>query len=198
VIAMTLQYLLDFFFAPQCGSCEQPGTGLCERCFPPQACLYTRLHTLHIVALGAYEGSLRRAIVALKSGRRDVARAFAARLVQAVPRNAALVPVPTTAGRRRERGFDGCELIARHTIQLTMASLRTGLVQTRGDRQRGRGREERLSAKGRFGWRGAQLTGQTVILLDDVVTTGATLEDCASALRSAGARVEQAIVLARA
>ena len=195
---MTLQYLLDFFFPPQCGSCEQLGTGLCERCFPPQACLSARLRTLEVVALGAYEGCLRRAIVALKNGRRDVARALAARLVQAVPPKATLVPVPTTAARRRERGFDGCALLARHTVQLTAAGLCTGLVQTRGDRQRGRRREERLSAKGRFEWRGGQLHGQSVILLDDVVTTGATLEDCASALRTAGARVEQAIVVARA
>jgi predicted amidophosphoribosyltransferase len=104
-----------------------------------------------------------------------------------------LVPVPTTAARRRERGFDGCELIAR---SIQRARVLNDLVQVAGDRQRGRGREARLAARGRFTWRGEPLSGRAVTLLDDVVTTGATLEDCASVLRAAGAQVERAIAIA--
>ena len=195
---MNLQQLVDFIFPPQCGGCEEPGTGACERCVPRNALVRTRLSTLTVTALGAYENRLQRAIVALKGGRRDVARAFAERLAEIVPCDGVLVPVPTTALRRRERGFDGCVLMARRAGERTGTPVYDGLVQTRGDRQRGRTRNARLSAQGRFAWRGDDVCGRRVILLDDVVTTGATLEDCAATLRRAGAYVEQAIVIARA
>jgi competence protein ComFC len=188
-----LQQIVDFVFPPQCGGCDAFGIGACERCLPRNALQCVRLPTLDVVALGIYENGLRRAVLALKSGRRDVARAFAHRLGDLVRTGEMLVPVPTTAARRRERGFDGCELIAR---SIPHAETLLGLVQTAGDRQRGRGREARLAARGRFTWRGLPLHQRTVTLVDDVVTTGTTLEDCADVLRQCGASVERAIAIA--
>ncbi len=72
------------------------------------------------------------------------------------------------------------------------------LVQVRGETQRGRGRDARLKARTRFVWRGKQLNGEHVVLLDDVVTTGATLEDCAAIVRGAGGIVQKGIVIATA
>lgn len=151
-----------------------------------------------VTALGAYEGDLRRAVLAFKQGRRDVADAFAARLEALVRSADVLVPVPTTALRRRERGFDGCELLARRVAQRAGCTAIVGLTQRAGDAQRGRSREARLAAQGRFRWRGRPLRGCGVVLLDDVVTTGATLADCAAAVRDAGGEVERAVVIARA
>jgi predicted amidophosphoribosyltransferase len=188
-----LQQIVDFIFPPQCGGCDAVGNGACERCLPHGALQRVPLQSLDVVALGVYESGLRQAILALKSGRRDVARAFAERLGDIVSEGEILIPVPTTAARLRERGFDGCELIARSIPQTRVL---TGLVQIAGDRQRGRGREARLAARGRFTWRGEPLSGRAVTLLDDVVTTGATLEDCASVLRAAGAQIERAIAIA--
>ena len=195
---MTLQRLIDFIFPPQCGGCEEPGIGACEGCVPRNALVRTRLKTIDVTALGPYEGRLQRAVLALKSGRRDVARTFAERLAEIAPRNAILVPVPTTAVRRRERGFDGCVFMAKLAGERNGAAVSAGLMQVRGDRQRGRNRNERMSAHGRFAWRGDEVRGSHLILLDDVVTTGATLEDCAATLRAHGALVEQAIVIAKA
>lgn len=186
-----MRALLDFVFPPQCGGCERIGSGLCDSCLPRLQRIQRKLPTLNVSALGIYEGSLRRAILALKSGRRDVAEAFAERLYATVPANL-IVPVPTTAARRRERGFDGCELIAR----LAFEKVTAGLVQVRGETQRGRDREERLVRRQRFAWRGPQLAGTTVTLLDDVVTTGATLESCAAIVRDAGGIVTEALALA--
>ena len=192
-----LQQIVRFIFPPQCGGCAKIGTGACDRCLP-RATLQLGLPTLNVTALGPYEHGLRRAVLALKSGRRDVAEAFSSRIAEVLWTGEVLVPVPTTPGRRRERGFDGCELIALQAARQSTASTLRGLVQTAGDRQRGRNRDARLSARGRFAWRGGFISGMHVTLLDDVVTTGATLEDCASVLRSQGAVVDRAIVVAKA
>lgn len=196
--SVMLHELLELVFPPQCGGCGKTGTGACERCLPRRASAHFRLQTLEIDALGVYEGGLRRAVLALKSGRRDVAYTFAQVLSEFVAANDVIIPVPTTAARRRERGFDGCELMARHINERTGARVLSGLVQVAGDRQRGRDRNARLAARGRFAWRGDALHLRRVTLLDDVVTTGSTLEDCADVLRACGATVERAIVVARA
>jgi ComF family protein len=188
--------LVDLLFPPQCGGCARAGSGLCERCAPASARIVRQLPTLQVDAVGVYRDDLRRAVLALKSGRRDVARSCALRLAAFVPAGSVLVPVPTTALRRRERGFDGCVLMAQLAAQATGSQSRPELRQLRGDRQRGRSREERLAAHGRFAWRGEALDGMEIVLLDDVVTTGSTLEDCAHAVRAAGGRVRRAVAIA--
>jgi predicted amidophosphoribosyltransferase len=192
---MELQWIVDLLFPPQCGACGAAGSALCDRCVPKLP-IQTRVGTIRITALGRYEGALRRAVLALKSGRRDVARAFALRIAPLLEPGEILVPVPTTNARRRERGFDGCELIARLAAAKACARAHCGLLQIAGDRQRGRTRDARLAARGRFAWRGEEFSGDRVTLLDDVVTTGATLEDCKTGLTATGATVHRAIVCA--
>jgi predicted amidophosphoribosyltransferase len=193
-----LQQLLQFLFPPQCGGCDAPGSGMCERCLPHAPTSVSQLPTLRVATLAPYDGNLRRAVLALKNGRRDVAQAFALRLCECVEKGDVLVPVPTTRARRRQRGFDGCELMAASILKNVPVTVLAHLRQITGDRQRGRGRDARLSARGRFAWTAERIDGVRVRLLDDVVTTGATLEDCAAALRDAGAIVDDAIAVARA
>jgi predicted amidophosphoribosyltransferase len=104
-----------------------------------------------------------------------------------------VAPVPTTAARRRQRGFDGCELIARLAFPSRVIA---GLVQVRGETQRGREREARLIVRQRFRWHGESLKGRRIVLLDDVATTGATLEKCAATVRAAGGTVTEAFAVA--
>jgi predicted amidophosphoribosyltransferase len=183
---------LAWLFPPQCGGCDALGTGLCDRCVPRREPIVTRTPSLEVYALASYEGAMRRAILALKTGRRDVGISMGSRLRELVRGGERLVPVPTTRARRMARGFDGSTLLA--TAAGSGAVVFEVLEQIAGDAQRGRGRSARLQARGRFRCK-ANLSGEFV-LLDDVMTTGSTLEDCAATLHASGAVVRRAIVAA--
>jgi predicted amidophosphoribosyltransferase len=196
------QAVVDFLFPAVCASCDAYGSGLCAACFHPVGPLPFALGALPCVALGTYDGALRAAVLALKSGRRDVAQALGTLLVplvRAAPAVDALVPVPTGAARRRARGFDQGALLAGIAGRESGIAVVTALRKARGRAQHGRSRAERLTAAGCFACAPASLSpGARVLLVDDVATTGASLRDCAGALAAAGIRVAGAVVVARA
>ena len=97
-----------------------------------------------------------------------------------------VVPVPASPSRRRRRGFDPAGEIAHLLAQRTGAALVPCLRRGRGPRQVGRTRSERIARPPGIHAEGPP--PQDVLLVDDVVTTGATLSACASALRRAGCR----------
>jgi predicted amidophosphoribosyltransferase len=194
---VTWRGILDLVFPAQCAGCNAIGSGLCAACAPSAAPIDIRLHLLRVRALGLYEDTLRAAVLALKDGRCDVAEALGALLAPAVARGVTLVPVPTTSARERVRGVDGVVLMARTAARAANVDMLEALRQRAGDAQRGRSRSERLRAKERFACAPA-IAGHRVVLVDDVCTTGATLEDCAAAVRAAGGCVEGALVVAAA
>jgi len=107
-----------------------------------------------------------------------------------------VVPVPAAGLRRRLRGFDTAEDLARQLSGWTAWPLRTGsLVRIGHGRQRGRGRNTRLADPPVIEARGEH--AGTVLLVDDVVTTGATISTCARTLRGSGASRVLAVTFTR-
>jgi predicted amidophosphoribosyltransferase len=192
---MRLRPLLDVLFPAQCASCNALGAGLCAACVPREGTIRVRFPALAVTALGSYEGALRAAVLAVKDGRRDVAESLGRFVAPFVRPGSVLVPVPTTRKRRRIRGFDGVAAIARHAAELAGASVLTALERQSGDSQRGKSRLERLAARGRFICDPSCVAAKRVTLFDDVCTTGATLRDCADAIRWAGGCIEDAVVV---
>jgi predicted amidophosphoribosyltransferase len=200
-----LARLFDVLFPTRCVGCDRIGATFCEACRPRPEAARRRYGArgLPIEAAGRYAGVLRSAILLYKRGRRDAGDALAAlladRVAASLSANCVLVPVPTTRQRQGERGFDQGVRLARALGARTGVPVLIALAQVAGDAQRGRTRARRLAARGRFACIARNVIADaTVVLVDDVMTTGATLEDCASALERAGATVELAVVLAYA
>ena len=178
-------------------ACDAPGLALCAACAPgPGDALAFDVDGVPAFALGAYDGALRRAIVAMKRGERDPLDAFAGLLAARAPLDGVLVPLPTSRRRAAERGFDqSVELARRLALRRELACAE--LLGKRGAPQDGRTRRQRLAAAGRLPSRGARPAAR-VTLLDDVCTTGATVRDAIGALRAAGVDVRRVVVIARA
>src|SRR5262249_5175453 len=142
-------------------------------------------------AVGAYDGALRAIVHALKyEGRRSLAGTLGAMMrdrgAEVLNGSSCVVPVPLHASRRRARGFNQAADLARAIDLPVVAALKrvratpaqTGLPAARRHR----------NVRGAFAVTraGRALGGATVVLIDDVSTTGATLEACARALKEAG------------
>ena len=148
----------------------------------------------------AYEGVARRLVAQLKFAGRLPLAAVAAQVMAArmppVPPGATVVPVPPDPLRRRLRGFDPADLIAAELAALAGLSLSRCLTRPHGPRQVGRSREQRLASGTVAGV--VDPPGVAAVLVDDVVTTGATLRACAAALRAGGCAETLALTFARA
>jgi ComF family protein len=152
----------------------------------------------------AYEGSARELVRALKyRGARALVSTMAAQIAANAPpellgKAAALVPVPLHRARLRRRGFNQAELLAADLGARTGLSVDACLERRgRAAEQVGRGRAARMAGPGDVRLRPRARAPRSVLLVDDVVTTGATVAACAAALRAGGSRNVRALAYAR-
>jgi len=187
-------------FAVVCPVCGGSGGSPCPRCLAalrPAPLLPPPPGVDACIALLAYEGAGRELVARLKyrNQRRvlpGLARAAAAG-VAPVDVDVVTWP-PTTAARRRRRGFDQAELLARRVAAELRRPCAALLARRPGTAQTG------LDAAAR--WRGPAFVARRpvdgrVLVVDDVVTTGATVAAAASVLREAGARGVTVLAMAR-
>lgn len=157
---------------------------------------------------GSYTDEMARAISLLKYEQvLSLGKWFAARLrekVEAAPeifKSDVVVPVPLHPARRRERGYNQAELIARPLARQLRLPLRAYLLvrtKPRPPRLLLSRRERWESVRGAYAMRkGAKVDNLRVLLIDDVCTTGATLDSCARALKRAGAKSVTGLTVAR-
>jgi len=153
-------------------------------------------------AIGAYDGALRAIVHALKyQGRRSLARPLArlmsGRGADVLEGATCAVPVPLHASRRRQRGFNQANDLARRLpLPVVSALRRIRATATQTDlpaAQRHRNVRDAFAATRAA----ASLVGGIVVLVDDVSTTGATLEACARVLKAAGVKEVRALTAAR-
>jgi len=188
--------LVDLVLPRECAGCGRPGTLLCAGCLPGAGPVPVPSAVLPVLAAGRYDGGLRRAIVRYKErDRRELAGPLGAALASAVAALAAsdtaaapvLVPVPSSPRAARERGGDHVLRLARHAARRTATPLAPALSLARRVRDSaGLHRDERAAnLAGAMRATGPLGSGRAVIV-DDIVTTGATLHEAARALREAG------------
>jgi len=184
--------------APRCARCWEPGPSPCREC-ARRAPAFAAARAACVM-----DGEARRVVHALKyEGLTALAPAMAALLPDEAADGCDLVvPVPLHGGRERARGFNQAALLARafaaaHGLPYDARAARR--VRNTPQLAHGMGRAERRAVMaGAFAAQRARVDGRRVLLMDDVMTTGATLDACARALREAGAREVRALVFARA
>ncbi len=219
-----LEKLLSVVAPHECLICEAEGGLICAACRPdalhrvPSRCFRCHKLTkkyrvcsscrsssklLAVWVASDYTAVSKELVYRLKFARARAAAddiaGFLAELLPLPPHGYIVVPVPTASSRRRQRGYDQAELIARTYATLSGARFMKVLHRQGQTRQVGTHRRERLQQLETAFWVDADLPKHAkVLLVDDVTTTGATLEAAANVLRANGAFRIQALVFSQA
>jgi ComF family protein len=174
-------------FLTLCAGCNQPGEALCHRCRFSLAAAASQVSADGVMAALPFDGVARQVVHGLKyRNRRSVARLVAGLMVRRLRLGTVDVVTwaPTSGARARRRGYDQAELLARAVAAQMGVPCRRLLYRSHGAEQTGHSRAERLRGPA-FRARRSH-SRLRVLLIDDVVTTGATLAAAREALLRAG------------
>ncbi len=182
-------------FTTRCAGCDAPGAPICTTC---RFALSTRVPVTTAAGVEAampFTGRARDVMLGFKyRNRRQVARHLAGCIVNRLLMSGDVNVIdqidlvtwaPTSRRRRRERGFDQGELLARYVARQLGRPARPLLQRSDEPTQTGRSRRQRL--EGVHFRAHPSVFGRTVLVIDDVVTTGATLSAAKAALEASGA-----------
>lgn len=219
---------LDWLYPPTCGGCDRRGERWCENCQnsidmirPPlcprcgqnqpeemycNRCLHTPPNYQALRSWATFGGNIRNALHRLKY-RKDVSLGEALsqplynyfmRLNWSIDM---IIPVPLGAARLVERGYNQAELLARPLALACGVSIRSNALWRAKETRSQVGLSavsRRLNVADAFLAKPALVNGKKILIVDDVTTTGATLDSCAAALLAAGAQTVFGLTLARA
>lgn len=201
---------LDLVFPPRCVHCQQPGALLCANCqllIQPSPAVYDNAGVLSGQrATAIFDGPIQSAIHELKyKNKQRIADLLADRLIAELQTShwtpTLVTAVPLHASRQQERGYNQSALLASRLAAINGLPFRIEVItRTRATRP-----QVGLNAKDRqanmadaFQTDSSLAAGQSILIVDDVYTTGATLRACASALRAAVAASVWALTVASA
>lgn len=219
--------LMDWIYPPVCAGCNQPASRWCDACslelfpatqafcpvcgYPSQkseVCNACHQHPPQYMAaksLAPYRQGVRHALHQLKyQSRLDVGQIFHARLMQAIVQANwnvdTILPIPVSKTRRRSRGYNQAAIIAWPLSISLGIPYNNHALQKQKDTssQVAFKREERFSnINGAFRVTDDSIAGKQVLIVDDVITTGATINESATVLMEAGAKVVYALSIGR-
>jgi len=194
--------LTEVLLPGSCPGCGAPGEPVCAACaetLAPAPSLATPPGLDRLAVAFAYEGVAREVVARVKyRNARAAVSWLATAMLERLPHDTQVDVVtwaPTTPQHRRARGFDHAELLARAVGRRAKLPVRGLLTRLPGPPQTGADRDQRKDGP-RFRAR-PDVAGVEVLLVDDVVTTGATLTAGAAALRRGGAAGVVALAAAR-
>ncbi len=205
-----------------CGSCQASITinrpPFCQRCSRPPdprdfsapcpECRRSRYHFDRVVGITQYDETMKHLVHLFKYGQKTALRRDFARITAAYVRHYGIslldhdlvAPVPLHPARRRERGYNQSDLLGQELARLFPVAYHPGLlrrVRHTPNQARLNGKERWTNIQGAFRIRHPQsVRDKSILLIDDLMTTGATLSEIAFCLKSAGARKVEALTLA--
>ena len=201
-------WLTDLIFPPQCGGCGRVDFRWCETCFDDLQAIPVIFESspqeglAGVGASGLYDGVLKRAVQAFKyNGAVELAAPLAERLTVTLERRDwafdFIAPVPLSVNRLAERGYNQADLLGQRVAErMNIRYWPDALRRERDTEQQARLNVQQRADNVKDAFAAADAANQSVLLIDDVVTTGATLKACAEALKNARAAAVYAITAA--